>query len=374
MKYACCKSPTGGVANTITCTKCKLNYHIQCLQASGIKKDGKLETRKQWLCPECTITGPRRGNGDNTPVRAVCNLSRSDEDNCVDNDNVTLRRGGSSYTNMTLNSTCGTEHGESSLIELIRSAVSSEISILKDDFKKSMIPLQEELKSIREEFLSMKECFEFINSSFDNFNKRVESCEKDVQKLNKQFSELGEIRSSIATLKEENDIREQFARMNNLEISGIPITSGENLYTILHTISSKVGIQIDDRDVDAIRRVRRFEVGDSSASNTPTKNSRPSAIVVKFTRRMCKDKLLAAVRARRGLTTVDVGISGPANNIYVSDHLTPQNKLLLKRARQMKSDLQYSYLWIRDCKILMRKNDHSKVIAISKQSDLSKLK
>lgn len=119
--------------------------------------------------------------------------------------------------------------------------------------------------------------------------------------------------------------------------------------------------------------LKKNPLSDNIQSKTPPPEPRPPAIIVKFTRRITKDQLLAAVRARRGLTTADIGLAGPATNIYVGDHLTPSNKLLLKQARQLKVDLNYSFLWIRDCKIFLRKNDKSKVIRVQNQSDLDKL-
>ncbi|CAH2103004.1 unnamed protein product [Euphydryas editha] len=363
MKFACCKSTTGGATDSLTCTKCKLNYHIQCLQASGIKKDGKLEIRKHWICPECTLTVPRRGNNDNTPVRGVSNLSRSEEDISVDNNNVTLRRGGSSSMNMMLDFTCGTEHGESSIIELIRSVVSSEISILKDDFKKSMIPLQEELKSIREEFLGMKECFEFINSNFDNFNKRIENCEKDVQKLNKQFSELGEIRSSIATLKEENNVREQWARRSNVEIYGIPERKNENLLSILQNISEKTKCKLNpNTDIDFVTRV--------ASKNKDVKKPKP--IIVKFLCRWKKDDFLSQIR-KLNLKCNDLGFSGNSNSVYFNDHLTSFNKGLLQSVKKIAKEKKYQFVWIKNCSIMVRRSSTSAVLHIGRESDLKKI-
>lgn len=363
MKFACCKSPTGGATNTITCTKCKLNYHIQCLQASGFKKDGKLETRKHWLCPECSLTGSRKDNSDNTPVRGVTNLSRSDEDNCMDNNNVTLRRDGTCSKNMMLDSTCSTEHDESFLIELIRSVVSSEISILKDDFKKSMIPLQEELKSLREEFLSMKEFFEFINSNFDNFNKRIEGCEKDVQKLNKQCSGLGEITSSITTLKEENNVREQWARRSNVEIYGIPEKQNENLLSILQDISEKTKCKFNpNTDIDFVTRV--------ASKNKDMKKTKP--IIVKFLCRWKKDDFLSQVR-KLNLKCSDLGFIGNSNSIYFNDHLTSVNKALLQSVKRIAKEKNYEFVWIKNCSIMVRRSSTSAVLHIGRESDLKKI-
>lgn len=346
----------------LSCMACKGNYHYACLNISASVYNANLRNiQGKWKCPSCSnITSRNRsGRGDETPTRSCLNTEFLDVDmSCDDLSEQT----GQHYPVTEKSNISTNDDNKFDILREIR-ALRAELSSIKNDIHQ----VTTGIANLNDKFCEMETRFSAIED-------RLTVTENKISLVSKLQVDLNIAKDTITSLQEQNNKNDQFARMNNLEISGIPITSGENLHTILHTIGSKVGIQIDDRDVDAIRRVRRFEVSDTSVSKTPTKNSRPSAIVVKFTRRICKDKLLAAVRARRGLTTVDVGISGPANNIYVSDHLTPQNKLLLRRARQVKSDLQYSYLWIRDCKILMRKNDHSKVIVISSQSDLSKLK
>ncbi|KAI8424353.1 hypothetical protein MSG28_002892, partial [Choristoneura fumiferana] len=182
------------------------------------------------------------------------------------------------------------------------------------------------------------------------------------QQLRKIISEcdykkgLNDAKETIERLSKENNDSKQFSMMNNLEISGIPYNKGENLLTILHSMSVKVGFTMQGSDVDTIHRVRRYQSNVTGSQ----KAVRPPAIIVRFTQRKRKDEFLSAIRARRGITTADIELPGPASNVYVSDHLTPENKLLLKRARQIKIDLQYTYLWTRDCKIQMRKRDNSK--------------
>lgn len=194
----------------------------------------------------------------------------------------------------------------------------------------------------------------------------LEDTNAAVSSLPKSLSEAHE---TIQLLLKENNNSKQFALINNLEISGIPQAKGENLMSILRHICLKVGFTLQDGDVDMINRVRRYH-SDSGIH----KDVRPPAIIVRFTQRKRKDELLSAVRARRGITTTDLELPGPASNVYIGDHLTPSNKLLLKRARQMKNELQYSYLWIRDCKIQMRKNDNSRVMYINSYADLDNLK
>jgi prefoldin subunit 5 len=262
----------------------------------------------------------------------------------------------------------------------------------------------EELRGFRAEFSSTKSQIQHISTSIDAINTkwnemetrfsdledRIIALEGSASVLSRLQSELAVGTQTIHNLQNELQTRDQHARINNIEISGIPFKKGENLLTILDSIHQKVGLKLETSEVDSIHRVRRFayknigrDVHGTNSDSTETgariegasvKEPRPPAIIVHFTRRLCKDRLLAAVRARRGLTTTDIGLDGPALAIFLSDHLTPTNKMLLKRARERKAQLHYAYLWTRDCKILMRKNDTSKIVGINNDTDLLKLK
>ncbi|XP_073948959.1 uncharacterized protein [Choristoneura fumiferana] len=211
-----------------------------------------------------------------------------------------------------------------------------------------------------------------METRMDGFESRLTLTESKVERLQSLEADYKNLESQFAALKSNEDGRDQFCRMNNVEISGVPQKNGENLLTILRNIAVKVGFELRETDVDVIHRVRRFTTtaGDAGRAADP----RPPAIVVRFCQRRRKDELVAAARARRNLTSADAGLPGAASPIYVNEHLTAAKKLLLKRARDIKNELSYSYLWVKQCKIYMRKKDGSRIHVISNADDLSKLK
>lgn len=226
-----------------------------------------------------------------------------------------------------------------------------------------------EINSVKELAEKMSKEQDRMKSELTELNNRILSVEEQGTSFSAAADSVNKVKETIEGLVAENNSLKQFALLNNIEISGVPLTKGENLNTIFRNICSKVGYTLLDTDVDTIHRVRRFQ---ALHSNSQT-NIRPPAIIVKFTQRRRKDELLAAVRARRGLTTADIELSGPASTLYLSDHLTPSNKLLLKLARQFKTEHDYQYLWTRDCKIFLRKNEKCKVIHIVSESVLKNL-
>lgn len=184
--------------------------------------------------------------------------------------------------------------------------------------------------------------------------------------------------SSLKTVIQDLHMNDQRSRMNNLEISGVPMSKGENLHTMAFNMAAKVGIKLEVSDINYIHRVRRYpsrnQEGDSDDKESGDGNRLPPNIIIRFLRRQMKNDFLAAVRARRGLTTADLGFDGASRPVFVNDHLTPQNKMLYRSARHLGRDKGYRYIWLNDCKIFLRKNDASKYLIISCDNDLLKIK
>lgn len=210
-----------------------------------------------------------------------------------------------------------------------------------------------------------------IESRIDNLETRFTVVETSCKLLPTLEDDLKKLKSDFVVLQQNERDRDQFCRLNNVEISGVPKLSGENLLSTLSSISATIGFQLRDTDVDTIHRVRRFP---TSTDGKHTADPRHPAIIVRFCQRRRKDELLSAVRARRTLTTVDAGLTGPATPVYINEHLTAANKLLLKRARDLKNQLNYKYVWVKECKIFMRKDDTSKTHYISNEADFNKIK
>ncbi|CAB3240741.1 unnamed protein product [Arctia plantaginis] len=85
-----------------------------------------------------------------------------------------------------------------------------------------------------------------------------------------------------------------------------------------------------------------------------------------------KRKTLMTVKARRGLTTADISLDGAARPIYLNEHLAPH--MLYSKTRKLGLERGYTYIWMKDCKIFLRKNDSSKPMLIATEEDLAKIK
>ncbi|VVD00737.1 unnamed protein product, partial [Leptidea sinapis] len=181
MKFACCKLTTSSSGEIITCTKCRQNYHDQCLFAT----DNKKELKKHWKCPECSLLLPRQTNNDNIPIRSSGVINKS-------NENINLKTGGSSFSRIHVDTSCEEAENENNLFFC-------HIGIIKleeNEFKSALVPLKDELISIRQDFNCIKESLDFFNSKFDSLILRIEKCEKELNQHSEKLSEFEEVPAS----------------------------------------------------------------------------------------------------------------------------------------------------------------------------------
>lgn len=217
---------------------------------------------------------------------------------------------------------------------------------------------------------------EFLDSLVDRLVEKVvtrlqESIDfntKVIEDLKKELcirdSKIKELQDNIAKVREESadetEQLHQYTRRNNVEIHGVPEIQGEDTYEILKDIGKAVGCEINKSDIDISHRM-------------PTSNkSLPRPIIAKFTNRWKKQELMAAKKQVRQLQSSTIGINASSRPVYINDHLTPKSKGLLKRAKDLRLK-GFKYVWTREGKIFVRKDDASPVINIRMIGDVAKL-
>lgn len=148
--------------------------------------------------------------------------------------------------------------------------------------------------------------------------------------------------------------------MNNLEIKGVPIANNEDLYTVVSQIGELIKCPIPKQHINYIARV-------------PMRNDKTNkSIVVCVHNRYLKDDFVAAAK-KRTITPADLGLQGSGMRVFVNDHLTLENKLLLNKAKAFGKERNFAFTWVKGCKIFMRKNPTSPVLNIKSEADLKRL-
>lgn len=188
-----------------------------------------------------------------------------------------------------------------------------------------------------------------------------EQSEKMYQLIESLTAENNQLKTKVRVLEDRIEDMEQYSRSNCVEIQGIPLAPSENVLSIVKEVGKAMDLDIADTMVDACHRLGARQNGDN-----------PPGIIVKFVRRMDKEEFLKRRRVKRTLSTRHIGRSDD-RPIYVNESLSPARRRLHAMARKCQREKNYTFLWVRNGKIFLRKEEHAAVKVVSCQEDLQKL-
>lgn len=217
-----------------------------------------------------------------------------------------------------------------------------------------------ELKSIRSEYSSLKTDVEFLDHSVETLAAKVSGLENDVDGLKKTKDQMAALHDRCSKIEDLHRETEQRSRMNNLEIKGVPVTSSENLFAIVDKIGDIIGCKIPKEQINFIARV-------PMRNNEQNKN----IICSVHNRYLKNDFVAAAKKLKSSLTASKLGLQSDSV-VYVNDHLTFDNKMLLNKTKKLANERGFLYTWVVGCKILIKKNSTSPTHHIKTEQDLKK--
>ncbi|XP_039298036.1 uncharacterized protein LOC120354688 [Nilaparvata lugens] len=262
----------------------------------------------------------------NTQARAVwkCDSCKQDKNNPGQSSDINLKQ------------------FSSDIVENLR----KEITDLKTFFTSKLDDLQTKLESINTKTDTIKTQIDTLTQehnslklNFNNLEKENLENKKHVQRLEKEIHDL-----------------QQYTRKDNVEIVGIPETHGENLLAVMDAVAKSLNVEFKKDDLSIIHRM-------------PTAKGSTS-IVAKFCSRQKKMQWITAARQKKGIKTTDVCDKLPPSNVYVNEHLSPYYKGLLGKAKNLKKDKKLAYVWVRDCKVFVKKTESSRTKRIMSDEDL----
>ena len=98
-------------------------------------------------------------------------------------------------------------------------------------------------------------------------------------------------------------------------------------------------------------------------------------IVIRFTNRKAKIRVLQNARKLRKSTDPNNPNSEPKDSgIYINEHLTSQNNLTAKKARELRRKAKIENTWVKNCKIFIKHkvaNGDYKVMMVKQLDDLN---
>lgn len=216
--------------------------------------------------------------------------------------------------------------------------------------------------TFKSEIRDLVKTVEYLSLKIDDYELKFKNMEKKITELEKINENNMSQKKDFFELQAKVEASEQYARVNNIEIIGIPEKNQENLMDVLKKIYTELKVEMPKHIEYASRVTPREKI-----------EGRPRNVVVKLERRQHKDDIIAAIRKRKGLTAEDINMHG-GHNIFINEHLSPKNKLLYKKVREFSKEQKYKFCWIKNCKIFLRLNENSNPVCINSFYELEKIK
>lgn len=249
----------------------------------------------------------------------------------------------------------------------------NEMKQFRSEVQKSNKEYFDALSTFRQEVLTKNQ--EFTNS-LNSYSEWIIENGRQIKELGNNLSKVikdyEEIKQENLNLKKANDILtkrlnnlEQSVRDKTVEMYGIPFRREERLIEVIENVSNAIGFNFKEEMVDSCYRLRPGGGGSTD---------KPAGIVMRFSRKIDKELFMDLRRKKRNLNSRDLGyMEGNAMSVYVNDSLTPESRKLFNAARLVKQEKQFTYLWVKNGRIFMRKNTGDRYVVIESQDDLNKL-
>lgn len=310
----CLKFISTRETNSIKCSlvPCGKHFCTSCVKISDISQ----EQRKIWICPECSAAARKGGDNSSTPAR---------------NNNGVQEKPNNKEGNQS-------EVGE--LVAEVR-RLTQELSSVK--------------KRLEETIVSLTRC----HTRLDEVEAVAAANGSRIQALEDREKEVIVLKSNVMLLQRELNSQAQAHLKNEMEITGIPETPNENLHHVVMLAARKAGVDLVDGDMDWVARVGSRT---SIRAGQEIKQTRP--VVVRFVRKVKRDRMLRECRTRRNITSADLEVAGPAGKVYFNERLTKQNRFLFREARAKSKEHGYAYCWCSQGVVYVRQREGKAAKAI----------
>lgn len=256
---------------------------------------------------------------------------------------------------------CDSCHDEANSTASVRSNEEDKKSIL--DAIKSMktefiTTMENKIGEVNTSIGSLSEDIKSLKTSFDSLDEKQKELSKrcdDLQQENRRLQdETWELKLQLQDV-------EQHSRSANLEIVGVPQTTGENVYDVLGKVASAIGITFNKSHVSIAHRLRLY-----------SKKHTYSPIIVQFTSRAVREMWLTTMRAKKDLLASEIEATFPGTKVFINEHLTPNNKMLLGRARKLRRLGKLHFAGYSNGKVLIKPKEDSPAIRVQFLEDMDK--
>lgn len=355
-----CKDSIAHVNEALCCALCLKFYDLVCANINEKKfRLLSADNKKNWRCHICIAQKDKSGAAGCSPCqktpsksqKLVCNSPLSTPFDM----NVTQRTKKSRLLEKETDDEVLTT---SNLRQIIREELGGVVE--------EMVSVQ--LKKVEELVTGFQDSLSFFNARYDEVRTCLDEKAKTINILEKENEIL---RSSVRDMGVRLNQMEQRARSCNIEIQCVPEHRSENILKVIQQLGETVNVKINEANVLHCTRISKKQAN----------SNRPRSILVQLPSPRARDTILAAVikynksHPQDKLHSGHLGIAAdPPQPIFVVEHLSSENKSIHAATRKRAKELEYKFVWVRNGRIFVRKDDASEAIFINNLEKLNSLK
>lgn len=219
------------------------------------------------------------------------------------------------------------------------------------------------------------------------YNKLIslESVYKDCLYTIKELKhENSVLRSNISRLKNKLNYIHQHELNNSIEIVGLPIPSPYSNVNCLSAVKKllKDGLSLDISDekiekctVKNFKQVKKDDSSNIESHSSVRVPGNRQVVYVKLKENSTKLQILRAKQSNKKMLNTSIFSSGKKQNkkIFINESLTNYNKALFMEAKKRKEEQKYKFLWHKNSKFFLKKNEDSAIILIRSFEDLKNI-
>lgn len=216
--------------------------------------------------------------------------------------------------------------------------------------------------NISEETLNaVVESVNFMSAQFDTFGQQLKDLVSSITELkieNKQIKEENlMLKKEVSNLSHRVNILEQSSLDCHFEIAGVPECKNEICINTVQKITAKLGINVPLNDVFRIP---------SKVLDKPRKISACCNSV------QDKRKILELAKKEK-LVAKDIDFNWKDTALYFNEQMTTTYRKLFFKAKTVAKEKKYKYVWFKNNRIFVKKDDSTKAITIYDETSVLKI-
>lgn len=200
----------------------------------------------------------------------------------------------------------------------------------------------------------MERAIEFMSNKFDELKKENEETRK---LLKQQEKENKQLKHKIHDIEKTMEKLEWEKLENNIIINGVEKQEKE---------------ENTKEAVEKIIKKLKIREANISMKDCYRNDKQESQIIVKLNNKESKINILKARKEIGIIKTIDCGLKGKNNVIYINEQLTTRANKIFYYARQLKKENKIKYAWTRDGKIYIKHHESDEKVRICEEDDLNK--